>query len=179
MQAVKAASSINTAKAAGKASRGLLSALNMGLLALLFPLAPRGYTRADVLSFQMVTLRVVVKQVAVVEKVNFAGKEIEVASEVSKEALGKRKLPPKPTGLDALLASLQGPKKISVLDKSRSDWKGFKSSDAEVEEELEAYKKSTDKFLDKQEFLQNAELRQYELERDARLASDSRTRGRV
>ena len=133
MQAVKAATSINTAKAAGK--------------------------------------------VAVVEKRKFAGKEIEV--EVFKEALAKRKLPPKPTGLDALLASMQGPKKISVLDKSRSDWKGFKSSDADVDEELEAYKKSTDKYLDKQEFLQNAELRQYELERDARLASDSRTRSRV
>lgn len=78
-----------------------------------------------------------------------------------------------------MLASLQGSKKISVLDKSRDDWRSFKTSDTAVEEELETYKKSGDKYLDKQEFLKKAELREYEIERDQRLASDIRTRGRV
>jgi hypothetical protein len=34
-------------------------------------------------------------------------------------------------------------------------------------------------FLDKQEFLRQAELREYEQERDRRLASDVRNRGRL
>lgn len=38
---------------------------------------------------------------------------------------------------------------VSVLDKSKMDWKDFKSSDATLEEELELYKKSGDKYLDK------------------------------
>ncbi len=49
----------------------------------------------------------------------------------------------------------------------------------QVEEELEAYKKSGDKYLDKVDFLKRSELRQYEKERDARLAGDIRSRGRL
>jgi len=85
----------------------------------------------------------------------------------------------KRSGLDTLLASLKGDKKVSVLDKSRDDWKNFKKSNTKIEEELELHKKSSDKYLEKQEFLQKAELRQYELERDKRLAADVRTRGRL
>mmetsp|Transcript_26813 Transcript_26813/g.75507 ORF Transcript_26813/g.75507 Transcript_26813/m.75507 type:complete len:330 (-) Transcript_26813:258-1247(-) len=115
-------------------------------------------------------------KVVVTEKRSFAGKEVEVTTEVSRsEAAGK----PKSSGLDQLLASLQGSKKISVLDKSRNDWKTFKGSNTEVEEELETHKKSSNKYLDKQEFLKQAELKQYEKERDQRLAADVRTRGRL
>ena len=35
-------------------------------------------------------------------------------------------------GLDSVLASLQAAKKVNVLDKSRSDWRDFKTSDAKV-----------------------------------------------
>ena len=45
-------------------------------------------------------------------------------------------------------------------------------------QELEDYKKSGDKYLDKVDFLKRAELREYEIERDKRLSSDIRTRGR-
>ena len=38
----------------------------------------------------------------------------------------------KQAGLDAVLASLQGAKKVNVLDKSRNDWTTFKSADAQV-----------------------------------------------
>ena len=50
---------------------------------------------------------------------------------------------------------------------------------AQVDDELEAYKKSNDKYLDKVDFLKRAELRQYEKERDARLGGDIRSRGRL
>lgn len=48
-----------------------------------------------------------------------------------------------------------------------------------MEEELEAYKKSGDKYLDKVDFLKRSELREYEKERDARLSGDVRSRGRL
>ncbi len=49
----------------------------------------------------------------------------------------------------------------------------------QVDEELEGYKKSGDKCLDKVDFLKRAELRQYEKERDQRLSQDMRSRGRL
>lgn len=49
----------------------------------------------------------------------------------------------------------------------------------QVEEELEKYKKSGDKYLDKVDFLKRTELKEYEKERDARLGGDIRSRGRL
>jgi len=40
-------------------------------------------------------------------------------------------------------------------------------------------RRSDKQFLDKQDFLKRAELREYEIERDKRLASDVRLRGRL
>ena len=67
---------------------------------------------------------------------------------------------------------------MNVLDKSRSDW-GEVKKDNKVEAELEEYKKSGDKYLDRQDFLKRAELREYEKERDQRLGADVRNRGRL
>ena len=50
---------------------------------------------------------------------------------------------------------------------------------SENEAELEEYKKSGDKYLDRVDFLKRAELREYEKERDARLGADVRNRGRL
>lgn len=85
----------------------------------------------------------------------------------------------KKSGIDAVLASLQAAKKVNVLDKSRDDWGQFKKTDAEIEQELDAYKKSGGKYLDKVDFLKRTELREYEAERDQRLAGDIRSRGRM
>lgn len=48
-----------------------------------------------------------------------------------------------------------------------------------MDEELEGYKKSDQRYLERIDFLKRAELREYEKERDARLAADVRTRGRL
>jgi hypothetical protein len=85
----------------------------------------------------------------------------------------------KKAGLDAVLESLAQAKKVSVLDKTRSDWREFKRSDDAVEEELEAHKRSGAAFLDRQAFLSRAELAEYERERDQRLGSNVRNRGRL
>lgn len=51
----------------------------------------------------------------------------EAAAQAEVEAKRRNK-----AGLDSVLASLQAAKKVNVLDKSRSDWKDFKTSDTKV-----------------------------------------------
>ncbi len=51
----------------------------------------------------------------------------EAAAQAEAEAKKRNK-----AGLDSVLASLQAAKKVNVLDKSRSDWKDFKTSDTKV-----------------------------------------------
>lgn len=91
----------------------------------------------------------------------------------------KEKEKEKKSGIDAVLASLEAAKKVNVLDKSRDDWGNFKKTDIQIEAELDAYKKSGGKYLDKVDFLKRAELREYEAERDQRLAGDIRNRSRA
>ncbi|PRW18331.1 craniofacial development 1 [Chlorella sorokiniana] len=124
--------------------------------------------------------------VTVTEQRRFAGQTITVNKEVAKDSKEAQKAEAeaaaaakKQAGLDAVLASLQQAKKVTVLDKSRADWKDFKKTDDTIEEELEMHKRSGDQYLDKQAFLKDAELREYEKERDRRLASDVRNRGRL
>ncbi|KAI7845227.1 hypothetical protein COHA_001271 [Chlorella ohadii] len=126
--------------------------------------------------------------VTVTEQRRFAGQTITVNKEVAKDSKEAQKAAAeaeaaaaakKQAGLDAVLASLQQAKKVTVLDKSRADWKDFKKTDETIEEELEMHKRSGDQYLDKQAFLKDAELREYEKERDRRLASDVRNRGRL
>lgn len=47
--------------------------------------------------------------------------------------------------LHALYSFLQ----VSVLDKSKMDWQDFKSTDKEVQEELDAHARSDKQYLDK------------------------------
>eukprot|EP00798_Chlamydomonas_sp_ICE-L_P003942 gene3942-14019_t len=120
-------------------------------------------------------------KVSVTETRRFAGKDIQVTVQVDKNSAEANKAAEgeKVSGLDAFLAELNAKKKVSVLDKSKMDWDQLKSGNAGMEEELENYKKSSNKYLDKVDFLKKAELREYEQERDKRLASDIRTRGRL
>ncbi|CAG9463624.1 unnamed protein product [Pedinophyceae sp. YPF-701] len=117
-----------------------------------------------------------------VVKETFAGREIEVTRMVDdgeREALQEKQKRIASGGLEAMVANLSKKSKVNVLDKTRLDWDSYKRKNTEIDEELEAHKKSGGRYLEKQEFLRQAELRQYEKERDARLASDIRTRGRV
>jgi len=95
-------------------------------------------------------------------------------------------LPPpvRATPLQRLVAQLKRGSKVSVVDKTRADWEAWKRAqaargDTRVDEELEAHRKSGGTYLARQAFLAEARTREYEQERDARLAGDVRTRGRV
>lgn len=118
-------------------------------------------------------------KIAVTETRKFAGKDIQVVKHVDKDNALAEPKPKTTTTMEKFLAEIEKTKKVSVLDKSKMDWHEFKKTDQTVDEELEAYKKSSNKYLDKVEFLQRAELREYEHERDRRLGSDVRTRGRL
>lgn len=84
------------------------------------------------------------------------------------------------SGLDATLAALDASqRRVNVVGKTRADWGALKASDAAVDDELERYKKGGDAHVEKRAFLARAERAAYERERDARLNSDVRTRGRL
>lgn len=114
----------------------------------------------------------------------FAGKNITVEREVSKESRDAKRAQANPVGkkkegLDAVLEQIAPAKKVTVMDKSKSDWKEFKTTDDQILEELEAHKKSGGTYLGKKDFLAAADVKQYEKERDLKLGSDVRNRGRL
>ncbi|KAG5038796.1 hypothetical protein JHK82_019619 [Glycine max] len=116
-------------------------------------------------------------KLVITEVRDFAGQEIEVKKLVdsdSKEAMERAKAPP-PSAVDTVLEQIKKKQKLSVLDKTKKDWGEFKE-EKRLEEELDAYKKSSNQYLDKVSFLQRADYREFERERDARLALQSRKR---
>jgi hypothetical protein len=120
--------------------------------------------------------------ITIEETRRFAGKNITVQRDVgkdSKEAKRKQSGNTKKEGLDAVLEQIAPAKKVTVMDKSKSDWKDFKTKDDKVLEELEAHKKSGGTYLEKKDFLAAADVKAYEKERDARLGADVRNRGRL
>lgn len=120
-------------------------------------------------------------QVYVKEMRRFAGQKVELQKAVEagstelEEGLNKKR---KTSNLGSVLEQLGAGKKITVVDKSRYDWEGYKK-DEKLDEELDTYKKSSNKYLDKVHFLKEAEYKEYERERDMKLKSDVRNRGRL
>ncbi|CAK7326275.1 unnamed protein product [Dovyalis caffra] len=109
---------------------------------------------------------------------DFAGQEIEFRKLVdadSKEATEKAKAPV-PSAVDAVLEQIKKKPKLSVLDKTKKDWGEFKEENKGLEEELDAYKKSSNQYLEKVSFLERTDYREFERERDARLALQARRR---
>jgi hypothetical protein len=69
---------------------------------------------------------------------------------------------------------------INVLDKTKMDWGEYKADQTvDVQVDLEQHKKSGATHLEQADFLARADVRQYEIERDQRLASSARNRGRL
>lgn len=111
----------------------------------------------------------------ITEVKDFAGQEIQVKRLVeagSKEASSSAST----SGVDAVLEQIKKKQKLSVLDKTKKDWGEYKEDNKGVEDELDKYKKSSDQYLDKVSFLERADYRQFEKERDARLALQSKRR---
>ncbi|GAB9464898.1 hypothetical protein Gpo141_00002320 [Globisporangium polare] len=94
--------------------------------------------------------------------VKFAGVEYSVSKTVRSSAGAAGKAA---SGLDQVLASLDAPKKVSTMEKTSLDWDKFKEVEG-IEDELQQYTK--DGYLEKQDFLQRVDLKQFELEKAAR-----------
>ncbi|XP_075082429.1 uncharacterized protein LOC107805446 isoform X2 [Nicotiana tabacum] len=109
---------------------------------------------------------------------DFAGEEVEVKKYVdanSAEASEKGKGPvASASPVDIILEQIKKKQKLSVLDKTKKDWEGFKEENKGMEDELDAYKKSSNQYLDRVSFLERADYREFERERDARLAMQAK-----
>jgi len=113
---------------------------------------------------------------------NFAGEEVKLRKFVDPNSMEaqiaqeRTKMQASSTSsLDALLEQISKKRKLNILDKSKKDWGDYKEKEG-LEVELDAYKKSSDKYLDKVSFLQRADLREYEREREIRLAQLAKRR---
>ncbi|KAJ8551161.1 hypothetical protein K7X08_000531 [Anisodus acutangulus] len=109
---------------------------------------------------------------------DFAGEDVEIKKYVdpnSAEASDKGKGPVAPaSAVDIILEQIKKKQKLSVLDKTKKDWEGFKGENRGMEDELDAYKKSSNQYLDRVGFLERADYREFERERDARLAMQAK-----
>eukprot|EP00249_Psilotum_nudum_P005657 c19093_g1_i1 orf=559-1284(-) len=121
-------------------------------------------------------------KIEVSEVRDFAGEDVKITKYVDPKSKAAQALKRKEelmaassSGLDRLLQQIEKKPKLNVLDKTRKDWGDYKEEKG-LEEELEAYNKSGDKYLDKVDFLQRTDLREYERERGARLAMQARRR---
>lgn len=124
--------------------------------------------------------------VKVSEKQEFAGEEVEVEREVQEGSKAakvheERERQREATkGFDAVIAMMNGKKKLSTLDKSKLDWRSWKKQQGRHEQaDLEKHVRSGTTHIERNEFLHKAEWAEYEKERDARLAADPRTRIRA
>ncbi|XP_028091424.1 craniofacial development protein 1-like [Camellia sinensis] len=117
-------------------------------------------------------------KVEITEVRDFAGQDIEVKKFVdadSKEASEKAKATVgPPSAVDTILEQIRKKQKLNVLDKTKKDWGEYKEENKGLENELDAYKKSSNQYLDKVSFLQRTDYREFERERDARLAMQSK-----
>lgn len=132
-----------------------------------------------------------VEQTKVVTEIfEFAGEKVEVKKEVKindeKSAISSEiNTDAKPTkpgphlpinrarsgggggGLSSVLGKIGKKSTLSVLEKSKIDWSGFKQNEG-IEEELQTHNKGRDGYLERQDFLQRTDLRQFELEKTLR-----------
>lgn len=70
-------------------------------------------------------------------------------------------------GLASVLGQIGKKNKLSILQKTQIDWSGFKNKEG-IDEELQTFNKGRDGYLERQDFLQRTDLRQFEREKDMR-----------
>lgn len=121
-----------------------------------------------------------VKKQTIKEIFEFAGEAVEVEKEVtvpvvagngaspSSEALAKRpRTSTSGGGLNAILGQIGKKNKLSILEKTKLDWSGFKKNEG-IDEELQIHNKGRGGFLERQDFLERTDLRQFEIEKSLR-----------
>nr|XP_032520818.1 nucleolar GTP-binding protein 2 [Danaus plexippus plexippus] len=113
----------------------------------------------------------------------FAGETIVVENNVIKEKIKTEEKAPKVSkfqspsgsgkGLSNILGQLNKKNKLSTLEKSKLDWNTYKREEG-IEEEITSHNKGKAGYLDRRDFLERTDVRQYEIERDLRLSRRSK-----
>lgn len=121
----------------------------------------------------------------ITEIFEFAGEQVEVQKlvEVDKEPVsvaktgackpdgpGRGAQRGSPGGIGSILGQLGKPRKISTLEKTKLDWNNFKVKEG-IDEELTTHNKGKGGFLERQDFLERTDLRQFEIEKSQRQTS--------
>ncbi len=68
-------------------------------------------------------------------------------------------------GLTGLLGAKK--QKLSTLEKSKLDWDSFKKEEG-IEEEVRTFNQGKNGFLERRDFLERTDLKQFEIERNLR-----------
>ena len=124
--------------------------------------------------------------VVITKTYDFAGESIEVTKEVDKDSKEGKKflkidnqpesehqnltnIPKRPSGgLSSVMGAISGKKpKLGCLDKSKMDWNKYVAEEG-IKEQLETYNKGKDGYVEKQMFLERADYRRFEIEKEAR-----------
>ncbi|CAG9822853.1 unnamed protein product [Phaedon cochleariae] len=122
------------------------------------------------------------EKVKITQVFEFAGEEVKVVKEVAvdsaearllatstdeipKSSKGKRNIGL--SGIGNVLSQLTKKPKISTLEKTKLDWDNFKKEN-NIEEDLQTHNKGKDGYLERQDFLQRADLRRFEIEKNIR-----------
>ncbi|KAK0172957.1 hypothetical protein PV328_006216 [Microctonus aethiopoides] len=133
----------------------------------------------------------VMEKVKITKVFEFAGEEVKVEKEVDKNSAEGRltlstdsekssndtintaqKRAPRGRvgglgGISSVLSQIGKKTKISTLEKSKLDWDSFKKQE-NLDEEINTHNKGKDGYLERQDFLQRADLRQFEIEKELR-----------
>lgn len=78
-------------------------------------------------------------------------------------------------GISSVLGQIGKKAKISTLEKSKLDWDNYKKQE-NLEEEIITHNRGKDGYLERQDFLQRADLRQFEIEKQLRNSNRRSTR---
>lgn len=80
----------------------------------------------------------------------------------------------RPAGMSSILGRIGGKKqKMSTLEKSKMDWDAFKSEEG-ITEELAIHNRGREGFVERKNFLERVDHRQFELEKAVRLSNMKR-----
>ena len=105
------------------------------------------------------------EKVLIKETYEYAGEQVTVERKVDANQVAAIASKKGSSGLGSLLDQLKGKNKISSIQKSKLDWNSFTEVEG-LEDEFEQNKK--DGYLQKQEFLHQADLAQFEQEKTVR-----------